>query len=106
MLAVSAGAIDNMMQFMCQDASQSTPQQHVAIRAEFSVGRAERAADMVAFHFGERNDFAAGYVRIPEGNGLAGQRRRQGVHLAASVECDYDDARERIRGGEFASAPP
>src|SRR5260370_13956105 len=99
-------SIDHVMKFMRQYASHGTAEKQVARTSRLGMRRTKRAANLVAFYVGERNDLAVGEVGRRQGNGFAGQRRGERFHLAASMECHNHHAAKGVRRRKLIDTPP
>jgi len=90
------------MEFVPQDASQSTPEQKFTAGSGSGV---QRTADGVAFHLRERDNRTIRDVSEGQG-GRFGESGGQGGQGAGSVELNNHHAGEGIRCGDIFEVPP
>ncbi len=106
MVCVGTSAVHNMAEFVSQHSPHSPSQEDFAECAAARFGRAQRAADVVALDFGERNHLAIHEMRISEGGRFVGKVRRLGGNLATPMESHDYDALKGIRGGKVVQLAP
>jgi hypothetical protein len=103
LLRVGARPVDDVMELMRQNASQSTPEKQVATS---TCGGRKRTSDAVAFYIGEGDDRTIRDVSVGQGDRVGGKRWGKGLRLTGSVERNDHDTGKRIRRRDFAETPP